>query len=353
LDNIERFFLKRKFRNRKDELKNILDIFKASQDIASSLDLHHIQKLLAEAIAREHGSSRSLAILEMDNALETLVTTGIPENLAAPLKEEVLQKGKGKISGNFLRIKVKFPGLPKDAEKYGIAEACLVFIRNAGKITGIVATFNEAGETLPPITSKKRNIIFLLERSEQALRNAEAYNQAKNMLYIDDLTGLFNHRYLDIALERELKRVKRYRSNLALLFMDIDSFKTVNDRHGHLTGSRILSEMGALLKKSVREVDIIIRYGGDEFNIILIEATPETAESVAERIRKNIETHSFHSDSGIDIRITCSIGIACCPEDTMSKTELLEMADKAMYCGKTGGRNSVIKYDEKQFKRNE
>ena len=196
---------------------------------------------------------------------------------------------------------------------------------------------------LPKILSQK-NIRFLLEQSVRAFRNAENYTLAKDMLFIDDLSGLYNHRYLEVALDRELKRAERYASHLAVLFMDLDFFKKVNDTHGHLVGSRVLREMGDLLKKSTREVDVVIRYGGDEYTIILVETGAETADIVAERIRLQVESHVFLTAEGYNIRLTCSIGYACCPEDTMSKQELLDMADQAMYAGKAGGKNCAGRF---------
>jgi diguanylate cyclase (GGDEF)-like protein len=167
---------------------------------------------------------------------------------------------------------------------------------------------------------------------------------AKDMLFIDDLSGLFNHRYLEVALDRELKRVERYASHLAVLFLDLDSFKRVNDTHGHLVGSRVLREMADLLKKSTREVDVVIRYGGDEYTIILVETGAETAGIVAERIRSQVEANVFLASEGYAIRLTCSVGYACCPEDSVSKQELLDMADQAMYGGKAGGKNCVGRF---------
>jgi diguanylate cyclase (GGDEF)-like protein len=102
--------------------------------------------------------------------------------------------------------------------------------------------------------------------------------------------------------------------------------------------------MAVLLKKSTREVDVVIRYGGDEYTIILVETSPETAGVVAERIRAQVESHVFLASEGYAIRLTCSIGYACCPEDSMSKQELLDMADRAMYGGKTGGKNCAGRF---------
>ena len=152
-----------------------------------------------------------------------------------------------------------------------ISEAYLIFVRNKGYLAGGDRGLQRTGHALPDIHTRKKNIRFLLEQSARAFQNAENYSMAKDMLFIDDLSGLFNHRYLEVALDRELKRVERYASHLAVLFLDLDFFKRVNDTHGHLVGSRVLREMADLLKKSTREVDVVIRYGGDEYTIILVE----------------------------------------------------------------------------------
>jgi diguanylate cyclase (GGDEF)-like protein len=226
----------------------------------------------------------------------------------------------------------------------GIKEAYQVFVRSKGVLQGVVTVFNDPEVPLPDFQLRKKNILFLLEQSARAFDNAETYSQAKDMLFIDDLSGLFNQRYLEVALDRELKRAERYASHLSIIFLDIDSFKQINDTYGHLVGSSVLKEMGALLKKSVREVDVVIRYGGDEYTIILVETGCDIAGTVAERIRTLVESHVFLASDGYNIRITCSIGYSCCPDDTMSKQELLEMADQAMYAGKTRGKNCVSRF---------
>jgi len=103
----------------------------------------------------------------------------------------------------------------------------------------------------------------------------------------------------------------------------------------------VLAEFGALLKKSVRDVDVVIRYGGDEYTAILVETPAELAQVVAERIRQQVEAHHFLVEEGHDIRLTCSIGYACCPDDAARKEDLIEMADKAMYAGKAAGKNRI------------
>ncbi len=174
-----------------------------------------------------------------------------------------------------------------------------------------------------------------------ALLNAERGMQTQNLIYIDDLTKLYNSRYLNVVLDRELKRSERYRNFFSVLFMDLDFFKRVNDSHGHLVGTRVLVEAGSVLRSCVRETDTVVRYGGDEFVVLLVETRAEEAMLVAERMRKMIEEKAFGQELGLDIRLTISIGIAAFPEHATTKQHLLNLADQAMYRGKDSTRNVV------------
>ncbi len=182
---------------------------------------------------------------------------------------------------------------------------------------------------------------FFYRQVRFALLNAERSVQTQNLIYIDDLTKLYNSRYLNVVLDRELKRSERYRNFFSVLFMDVDFFKRVNDGHGHLVGSRVLVEVGSVLRACVRETDTVVRYGGDEFVVLLVETNAEDALLVAERMRKMTEAKTFGQDFGLDIRLTISIGIAAFPEHASTKQHLLVMADQAMYMGKDTTRNVV------------
>jgi diguanylate cyclase (GGDEF)-like protein len=182
---------------------------------------------------------------------------------------------------------------------------------------------------------------FFLRQARLALINAERSAEAQSLIYIDDLTKLYNGRYLNVVLDREMKRSERYRNFFCVLFMDIDFFKRVNDAHGHLVGSRVLVEVGAVLRACVRDSDTVVRYGGDEFVVLLVESNADEAMIVAERMRKMIEAEPFATELGLRIRLTVSIGISAFPEHATTKQTLLNLADQAMYRGKESTRNVV------------
>ena len=143
-----------------------------------------------------------------------------------------------------------------------------------------------------------------------------------------------------------MNRASRSQSRLSVLFLDLDRFKTVNDRFGHLVGSRVLRELGGLLQDSVRAIDTVGRYGGDEFTILLVDTGLDGALSVADRIRQSVASHSFGAERGLDLRLTVSVGVSNFPTHGDSRERLLDLSDKAMYLAKALGRDHVCSADE-------
>ena len=160
-------------------------------------------------------------------------------------------------------------------------------------------------------------------------------------LYRDELTGLYNYRFLEIAIDNELRRADRFQTNFCLLFLDLDSFKPINDEHGHCSGSSVLKQVAEVLREAVREIDIPIRYGGDEFVVLLLGASCSKGVLVAERVRRQIEAREFKLEDGFTARLTASIGVAAYPEHARDRSSLLRLADETMYSSKRGGKNRV------------
>ena len=172
-----------------------------------------------------------------------------------------------------------------------------------------------------------------------ALDHAVLLRQAEALSVTDDLTGLHNSRYLRDALHREAKRAIRYQRPLSVLFVDLDGFKRVNDTHGHLCGSRALVEAAALIRACARESDVVARYGGDEFVLVLPDTPSEGAIVVARRVRDRLAGFAFLQALHLDVRLTASVGIATLPDVTLAPDDLLRAADEAMYRVKERGKN--------------
>jgi diguanylate cyclase (GGDEF)-like protein len=187
-----------------------------------------------------------------------------------------------------------------------------------------------------------RAVRMLLEPASVALDNALLLKRAEALSVTDDLTHLYNSRYLNLVLRRETKRASRSGRPLSLLFIDLDGFKAVNDTHGHLCGSRCLVEAAAVIRSSARETDVVSRFGGDEFALVLPDTGGEGAFAVGERIRERIAAHRFLAGDGLDIHLTASVGVATLPDVAASAEELVQAADKAMYHVKETGKNGIV-----------
>jgi diguanylate cyclase (GGDEF)-like protein len=160
----------------------------------------------------------------------------------------------------------------------------------------------------------------------------------------DGLTGVFNHRYLHEQLRREIERADRHQANVTCLMLDIDDFKKVNDLHGHPFGDEVLAVTAQIIRESVRQIDIVGRYGGEEFLVIMPQTKGADAVPIAERIGKSLEAHVIHSAKG-DVRVTLSIGLASYPEPMLgvkTKSALLSAADQALYKAKRAGKNRTV-----------
>ena len=158
----------------------------------------------------------------------------------------------------------------------------------------------------------------------------------------DPLTGLFNRRQLERQLNDEMARSERYQRPLSLLWLDVDHFKSINDRYGHLAGDQVLRELSRVLQSSVRSVDYVARYGGEELVIILPEVDESEAREMAERLRHKVEAHRIAIPSGKLVKITVSMGVATYPAHAGELSEVIRKADEAMYQAKRLGRNRVV-----------
>jgi len=174
-----------------------------------------------------------------------------------------------------------------------------------------------------------------------AIENARHVHRIHELTIKDDCTTLYNTRHMHFTLDAEIYRSSRYSFEFSVIFIDLDHFKAVNDTHGHLMGSRLLGEVGQMIKDSCRKIDFAFRYGGDEFVILLPQTSKENALRVAHRLHKHIREGVWLKDSGLNVRITASVGVATYPVDAKSKADLLHLADDAMYSVKNANRDAV------------
>jgi eukaryotic-like serine/threonine-protein kinase len=174
-----------------------------------------------------------------------------------------------------------------------------------------------------------------------AIENARLFEETRRLAITDGLTGIFNRRHFFALAETEFSRTRRYQHPLSALMIDIDHFKAINDSYGHATGDEVLRQVAQRCQESLRAADILGRYGGEEFAVLLPESDANAAHQAGERLGERIASQSFAVDGG-NFHVTVSIGVATADANTRNVAALLDAADQALYAAKHGGRNRVV-----------
>ncbi len=313
-------------------LRSQLRLYQQGQQLSSLLDIDTLLHESLAVFAREIGGPvRSLAFAAAGDVISRVVSGGgMTEVQAKALAEQLLPHLSSAGRGRLLdATQIMTTGMLRD----DLHSCWLSPLHADNGMRGALVLCNSSGQDFPePFPGNA--LQFLGEQTALGFRTACQFQGVQELVYTDDLTGLYNHRYLQIALEQELRRAERYGLEFSLAFIDLDLFKLVNDTHGHLVGSSVLHEVGAILRGCVRDTDLLFRYGGDEFTALLVETDITGAKTVAERIRKGIEDYRYDAGQGQTCRVTATVGFATYPVHTTSKQEMIDLADRAMYQGK-------------------
>jgi two-component system, cell cycle response regulator len=171
-----------------------------------------------------------------------------------------------------------------------------------------------------------------------AIQNAHYVDRVKQLAYLDGLTGIFNRRFFELRMAEEIERARRYDSGMGVIMIDIDQFKRLNDEFGHLLGDEVLRQVSSILHQQLRKIDVVCRYGGEEFAILLSQTSPQHSLAVAEKLRRMVETWQF---PGVPRPVTISAGTANYPDHGTTRDELVKAADAGLYAAKQSGRNRV------------
>lgn len=225
--------------------------------------------------------------------------------------------------------------------------ACLP-IRHGGRTLGVLQLHNSKLDLLPD--SSISFLRVLCDYAAIALANARYVKLVQHLSITDDCTGLFNARYLYTTLESEIAaendpRVIPIQPHFSLLFLDLDHFKSVNDTHGHLVGSRLLAEVGSLIKRTLGPEHAGFRYGGDEFVALLRGLDKPAAVELSKKLRDSLRAYEFLSGEGLNLKLTASFGLATFPQDGDTLHAIIRSADTMMYHAKARGRDQVAVAD--------
>jgi diguanylate cyclase (GGDEF)-like protein len=171
-----------------------------------------------------------------------------------------------------------------------------------------------------------------------SIQNAHYVERIRQLSYLDGLTGIFNRRFFELRIMEEIERARRSGAGMAVVMADIDQFKRLNDEFGHLLGDEVLRQVSSLFHQQLRKIDVVCRYGGEEFAILLTQTNADHAMGVAEKLRKMVESWQF---PGVPRTVTLSAGVAAFPDHGRSRDELIRAADNGLYAAKQSGRNRV------------
>lgn len=331
---------------RNAELASMIEIGKT---LTSCLDPHDILEAIMKQVERLI-NPKAWSLLLVDATSGDLTFEIAVSPVAEQLKGFRLKRGEGvagwvALNGEALLI----PDVSQDQrfarhldEKLSFTTHSIICVpmKIKQQVVGVIELINSYQES-----KFENNDLVLLSAIADfaaiALENARNYQRINELVITDDVSGLYNSRHFGKLLEHELERAKRYNDPLSLVFLDLDKFKSVNDQHGHLVGSRMLAEFGQLIRRQIRSSDLAARYGGDEFSIILPHTTKEQAIKMASALLASMKNTRFVSDDNLPINLTASFGVAAFPEDADSKADLIRAADVAMYAVKESGRGAV------------
>ncbi len=327
------------------ELTIFHDVAKA---LTASLDLDSILQTIMEKVA-EYFRPDTWSLLMVDEPHNELYFAIAVGEAAEVLKNVRLKVGEGiagwvakhgeQVISEDVESDPRFARRIDEKTRWETKSVICVPLRSKLRILGVIQLVNvdlsRFGE------SELFFLQALCDYAAIAIENARWVEKIQELTITDDCTGLYNARHLYKTLETEVYRSSRFGYEFSVLFIDLDHFKSVNDTHGHLVGSRLLSEIGYLVKAQLRLIDYAFRYGGDEFVVLLPQTGKDQALVVAKRLRDGLRASSFCRDEGLNLNVRASIGLATYPHDARDAHDIIRQADEMMYLVKNTTRDNI------------
>lgn len=336
------------------QLSLLYDIARALSGFLDSDDIYQEVLGIVGCMSDYHESVLMLCD-EKAKRLKVVATYGVDDH--EKLMRLYFKMGEG-ITGEAIRKKeaIYIPNTAKEPRylHYGdlkpedVAFLSVPLLEPSGDT--VIGAINVSRPVDQPFSSQERETVQAVAHLISfSITNARLYAQVKELSVRDKLTGLYNRRHGDETIAREIKRASRFNRDLTLLMIDIDHFKNYNDRYGHPEGDRVLQMFASIIKSSIRDVDYVARWGGEEFVVLLPSTDLEGGYYVAEKIRRNIRKYPFPNRSTQpNRRFSVSVGLAVYPDCVSTQEDLISCADRALYEAKGSGRDRVITAQARQ-----
>jgi diguanylate cyclase (GGDEF)-like protein len=326
---------------------DLLVFHNVARALTSELDLDSILRAIMLQM-EQFFLPEQWSLLIVDEARQDLFYAVVVGRAEADLRDERVKIGEGLAGwvaahGETLIIpeSAEDPRLASrgDHRRFRIRSAICMPLRSRQKTLGVIQLFNCKVESLEDDTIAFLHL--LCDYAAIAIENAQAVERIQELTVTDDCTGLYNQRQLYRMLKTESEQARSAGTRFTLIFIDLDHFKQINDRHGHLIGSKLLAEFGQAVRRELRSVDAVFRYGGDEFIVLLPGMGGEEAERVARHLHSKLRRQRFPVEYGLALQIRASYGVATWPTDASDIHELIRLADSAMYRVKGSTRDGV------------
>jgi diguanylate cyclase (GGDEF)-like protein len=327
------------------ELHIFHDVAKA---LTSSLDLDSILQTIMEKMA-EYFQPDTWSLLMVDEQKNELYFAIAVGSAAEALKNVRLKVGEG-IAGHVAKYgeKLVVPDVRADKRfakridqvtQWETQSIICIPLRAKLRVLGVIQLVNVDMEHFGH--EEQFFLQALCDYAAIAIENARSVEKIQELTITDDCTGLYNARHLYKTLETEVYRSARFGYEFSVIFIDLDHFKQVNDTHGHLIGSKLLAEIGYLIKAQLRLIDFAFRYGGDEFVVLLPQTSKDSALVVARRLRDSLRSAVFCKEEGLNLNVRASIGLATYPHDAKTPHDIIRQADEMMYMVKNRTRDGI------------
>jgi diguanylate cyclase (GGDEF)-like protein len=326
-----------------------LEIFHGvAKALTSSLDLDSILQTIMEKMA-EYFRPDNWSLLMVDEEKDELYFAIAIGNAAETLKNVRLKVGEG-IAGWVAKHgeRLVVPDVMSDPRfakridemtQWETRSIICIPVRSKHRVLGVIQLVNVNMDGFG-----EAEIYFLQSLCDYAaiaIENAKSVERIQELTITDDCTGLFNARHLYKTLDAEVYRSSRFGYEFSVIFIDLDHFKQVNDTHGHLVGSKLLAEIGYLIKAQLRLIDFAFRYGGDEFVVLLPQTGKDAALVVARRMRELLRASTFCVEEGLNLTVRASMGMATFPHDAKTPHDIIRQADEMMYLVKNTTRDNI------------